>query len=58
MSTDLTVIEQKDVAFYGDELTAILVKTEESEPAVYVPVRPICDMLGVGKRLRLKNEST
>lgn len=39
----LTVIEQKQVDFYGDEILAV--RTEGG--SVYIPVRPICDLLGV-----------
>lgn len=36
-------IEQRDVGFYGDEITAVLADGGQ----VYVPVRPICDFMGV-----------
>jgi hypothetical protein len=39
----LVPIEQKQVEFYGDELTAVLLE----DGTVYVPIRPICDYLGV-----------
>jgi hypothetical protein len=39
----LVPVEQKDIGFYGDTLTAVL--TEDG--TVYVPVRPICDYLGI-----------
>lgn len=39
----LTVIEQKQVAFYGDDIIAV--RTEDD--SVFIPVRPICDLLGV-----------
>ena len=42
----LVPIEQKTVNFQGDDITAVLVETEEGEQ-VFVPVRPICDFLGV-----------
>lgn len=41
--TMLTVIEQKEVDFYGDEITAVLTRSGE----VFVPIRPICDHLGI-----------
>lgn len=44
--SDLVTIEQKQVEFYGDELTAVLVQSEEGE-RVYVPVRPLCEFLGL-----------
>ncbi|MBE2220380.1 MAG: ORF6C domain-containing protein [Anaerolineae bacterium] len=39
----LTIIEQKQVAFYGDEVLAVQTK----DGSVFIPVRPICDLLGV-----------
>lgn len=41
--TGLTVVEQREVIFYGDELTAFRVE----DGSVYVPIRPICERLGV-----------
>ena len=37
-------MEQKQVLFYEDEVTAVRM----SDGAVYVPIRPLCDYLGVG----------
>lgn len=42
----LIPVEQKQVLFYEDEITAVRV-TEAGRPVVYVPLRPICDYLGV-----------
>jgi len=42
----LVPVEQKSVDFYGDEITAVLVEDNERR-RVFVPVRPICDYLGV-----------
>ena len=42
----LTPIEQRTVIFYDDELTAVLVDVD-GRRVVYVPVRPICNFLGV-----------
>jgi len=39
----LVPIEQKEVGFYGDAITAVLV----DDGQVYVPIRPICDFIGV-----------
>lgn len=36
-------IEQKTVEFYGDRIVAVRVK----DGAVYVPIRPICELLGL-----------
>ena len=46
--TDKTLvpIEQKEVFFYDDEITAVLVQVE-SEQQVYIPLRPICEYLGL-----------
>ena len=43
MENDLQVIEQKTVEFYNDELVAVRVQGG----TVYVPIRPICDMLDI-----------
>jgi len=43
---DRVPIEEKFVDFYGDALTAALVQ-EKDEARVYVPVRPICENLGL-----------
>jgi len=42
----LVPVEQKQVTFYEDEIIAVLVETE-SQREVYVPLRPICDLLGL-----------
>ena len=42
----LVPVEQKQVLFYEDEITAVLVQTE-GPPQVFVPLRPICEQLGV-----------
>lgn len=39
----LAVVEQKQVEFYGDEVLAVRTK----DGSVFIPVRPICDLLGV-----------
>jgi len=43
MDRSLSITEQKTVEFYGDEIVAVRAK----DGTVYVPVRPICDLLGV-----------
>jgi hypothetical protein len=45
----LLPIEQKQVVFYEDEITAVLVK-ENDQQEIYVPLRPICDLLGIDWR--------
>lgn len=42
----LQVIEQKTVLFYEDEIVAVVVD-EAGRQQVYVPLRPICDYLGL-----------
>jgi hypothetical protein len=42
----LQVIEQKTVLFYEDEITAVVVD-EDGRQQVYVPLRPICEYLGL-----------
>jgi hypothetical protein len=54
----LIPIEQREVDFYGDNLTASLVDTSEGQQ-VYVPLRPICDYLGLnwsGQLQRLRRD--
>lgn len=51
----LAPIQQKQVEFYGDELTAVLVE----DGTVYVPIRPICEYLGLswaGQRERVNRD--
>lgn len=44
----LIPIDERIVQFHSDELTAILVQIEEDEPPqVYVPIRPLCNYLGL-----------
>lgn len=47
--TALTPVEQKQVVFYEDEITAVLVNTEQNTE-IFVPVKPICDLLGIDWR--------
>lgn len=42
-SKALVPVEQKTIDFYGDEIAAVLI----DDGQVYVPIRPICDFLGV-----------
>lgn len=56
----LIPVEEKTVDVYGDEVPAVLVQVDDSgRPLVYVPVRPICDYLGVAwsaQRLRINRD--
>lgn len=55
-SSALVPVEQKEVEFYGDEIIAV----RTTDGAVYVPVRPICELLGVawGPQYRRINRDT
>ena len=55
MSNELTVVEQREVPFYDDRITAVLT----TDGTVYVPIRPICDLLGIAwtaQRLRINRD--
>lgn len=50
--------EVKTIAFYGDDITAALVRFGD-DTRIYVPLRPICDFLGlswVGQRERVMRD--
>ena len=52
----LQPVEQRQVDFYDDTLIGVRVENGE----VYVPIKPICDLLGVdwsGQRRRIKRET-
>lgn len=42
----LEPIEQREVLFYEDEVTAVLVHSDEGDQ-VLIPIRPLCDRLGI-----------
>jgi hypothetical protein len=42
----LIPVEQKTIVFYDDEITAVVIQSG-NERIVYVPLRPICDYLGL-----------
>lgn len=44
--TALVPIDEKQVDFYGDELTAVLIE-EEGRQEIYVPVKPIAEYIGL-----------
>jgi hypothetical protein len=55
----LTPIEQKTIVFNDDQLTAVLVDVDGRQ-VVYVPLRSICDYLGVdwsGQRQRILRDA-
>lgn len=44
----LAAPEQREVAFYDDRVVAVLIPSGTGDkPAVFVPIRPICDQLGI-----------
>lgn len=43
MTSDLAIVEQREVTFYDDQLLAVRLASGE----VLIPLRPICDNLGV-----------
>ncbi|PIE82215.1 MAG: hypothetical protein CSA11_01300 [Chloroflexi bacterium] len=56
--TALVPVEQKEVEFYGDEITAVVVVVNNTQQ-VYIPIRPICKNLGVdwsGQRQRINRD--
>ena len=57
--TALVPIAERQVAFYGDEITAVLLETGEAR-AIYVPLRPLCEQLGLswsGQRERVMRDA-
>lgn len=50
MSEDLTVIEQREVLFYEDKLTAV----RADDGRVYVSIRHMCDSLGIDRRGQMR----
>jgi len=48
MKEEITVvsIQEKKVDFYGDEIVAVLAEVE-GQRQVYVPIKPLCDYLGL-----------
>ena len=49
----LVPVEQKTVLFYEDEITAIVID-EEGRQQIYVPLRPICEYLGLAWSSQLR----
>ncbi len=55
MSSALISVEQKEIVFYGDNVVAVRVE----DGSVYVPVRPLCELIGVswqGQAKKLRND--
>lgn len=56
--SSLIPIEQKTVMFYEDEITAVLAE-DGGRKVVYIPLRPLCDYLGMswsGQRERVSRD--
>lgn len=43
----LVPLEEREVDFYGDRIVAVEVIGESGEPDIYIPVRPLCEFLGL-----------
>lgn len=56
----LVPLEERTVLFYEDEIKGVIIRSHLSEePSIYVPVRPLCDFLGVAwtaQRRRLMDD--
>ncbi|MCA9866856.1 MAG: ORF6C domain-containing protein [Anaerolineales bacterium] len=48
--TSLTVVEQREVNFYGDELTAV----RAADGHIYVSIRHLCDALGLDRAAQVR----
>ena len=54
----LVPVEQRDIDFYGDVITAVMVEVDGRQ-VVYIPIRPLCDFLGIAwsaQRLRIQRD--
>lgn len=54
----LVPVEQRDIDFYGDVITAVMVEVDGRQ-VVYIPTRPLCDFLGIAwsaQRLRIQRD--
>ena len=50
MEKSLTVVEQKEVTFYDDELIAV----RATDGHIYVSVRHMCDALGLSRQAQVR----
>ena len=60
MSKDLTVIEQKEIEFQENEVTAVMVQDADGRENVYVPLRPLVEGMGLnwsGQYQRIKKNT-
>lgn len=55
MNQDNTLVpqEQRTITFYDDEIPAVVVLEQSNQQTVYVPLRPICEYLGLSWRGQL-----
>src|SRR5215210_2297627 len=54
----LVPVDERTIDFYGDEVLGVIIE-EDSERRIYVPIRPICDYLGLswaGQRERIMRD--
>ena len=55
----LVPVEERTVVFYDDEIKSAVVTMAGTQPQIFVPVRPLCDFLGVdwsGQLRRINND--
>ena len=55
MANEVMIVEQKEVTFYGDQVVAAMA----DDGTVFVPVRPLCELLGVswqGQARKLRSD--
>jgi len=56
----LVPVEERKVSFYGDEITAVLIKIH-GVSKVYIPIRQLCDFFGLdwsAQRQRILRDET
>lgn len=55
MASALVPTRQREVQFYGDQITAV----QANDGTIYIPIRPICELIGVdwnGQRRRINRD--
>lgn len=59
-STALVPTGVREIAFYGDQIVAVLVAVPgQARPSIYIPIRPLCEYIGVswsGQRERIMRD--
>jgi hypothetical protein len=48
-SQALVPVDERSVDFYGDAIIGVLIEETDGERRIYVPVRPICENLGLAR---------